>query len=382
MAGESILIVDDSPETRAWLIESVLRPAGYAVAEAGSLTEARAKIASVNPRLIIVDAQLGADDGLALLREYGLYIPAIVTTPHRLTDEMSAALEAGAYDVLIKPFEPDRLSLSILRVLRLTKAVRERDALRELVDRQLQEFNALYTLGKKVSALLDIEEILTLAVSAAANLTGAEEGSLMLLDPDSGELYMRAHYHLSEASIQNLRVKVTDSLMGRVIQSGRPVMVSGNELLKIQSAYLVKAILSVPLFVGDRVTGILSVDNKTVNRPFTEHDVHLLSTLADSAAIAIENAQLYREADSERAKLNTILHDIQDVVIVVDTEMQIMLVNTAARTAFHLGPDVIGKRLTDVIHVQAVIDLFDQRKLRSRTWRAEIVLSDGRTLQG
>lgn len=382
MTGESILIVDDSAESRAWLIGSVMRPAGYTAVEAASLAEARTKINAVNPHLIILNAQLGPEDGLLLLHEYAARIPIIVTLTQRSVEEMSATLDSGARDVLVTPFEPDRLASSIARTLRMVKTLRERDALRDLVDRQNQEFNALYTLGKKVSALLDIEEILTLVVSAAANLTGAEEGSLMLLDPDSGELYLRAQYNLSEATIQNHRIKVTDTLMGRVIQSGRPIMMSANELLKIQSSYLVKSILGVPLFAGDRVTGILSVDNRMTNRSFTEHDVHLLSTLADSAAIAIENAQLYRAADGERAKLDTILREIQDAVLVTDPDMRLVLANNAARAAFHLSDAAIGRPLAEVIHVQAVIDLFDPNKLRSRNWRAEIVLPDGRTLLG
>ncbi len=382
MTGEPILIIDSDAEARAWLSERVLRPAGYAVTEAPAFDPARASIALLNPELIVLDLPADAATGLALVREFAAQTPVIVMVAHQSVDVVSSALEAGARDVWVKPFSPQRAVSSIARTLRMMKTLRERERLRELVDRQIQEFNALYTVGKKVSALLDIEEILTLVVSAAANLTDADEGSLLLLDPDSGELYLRAYYNLSDATIHNLRVKVTDTLMGRVIQTGRPVMMTGNELVKIQSDYLVKAILSVPLFAGDRVTGILSVDNKKSGRPFTEHHVHLLSTLADSAAIAIENARLFWEADSERAKLNTILRDIQDAVIVTDADMHILLANNAARQAFNLGVDVTGQLLADVIHHQAVVDLFDQRKLRSRNWRAEIVLPDGRTLQG
>jgi hypothetical protein len=68
--------------------------------------------------------------------------------------------------------------------------LQERRLLREQTDRQVQEFNALYTVGQKVAALFDIEEILKLVVTAAVNLTQAEEGALMLLDAASGQLYL------------------------------------------------------------------------------------------------------------------------------------------------------------------------------------------------
>ncbi|HZY40901.1 MAG TPA: ATP-binding protein, partial [Anaerolineae bacterium] len=219
-------------------------------------------------------------------------------------------------------------------------------------------------------------------VSAAVHLSGAEEGALMLPDPASGVLFLRAHYNFTDDAIQNLRVKVTDALMSRVISGGRPIMLSGGEALKSQTVLSVKSILCVPLFVGERVTGVLTVGRRSASQPFSEHHVHLLSTLADSAAIAIENARLYWQADSERAKLDTILREIDDAVIVTDAETRLLLINNAARAAFGLTDGALGQPLTEAIPLKAVTDLFDQRKLRSQAWRADITLPDGRTLQG
>lgn len=382
MTGERILIVDDSVESRTWLIEGVMRPAGYVTAEAAGLDEARAQIDAFRPDAIVLDAQLGSANGLDLLRDSDSAIPIVVTTTRRSIDEVLAALRGGARDVLVKPFEPEQIAASIERALRSVQAARERDALREQTERQAQEFNALYSIGKQVTALHDTEAILSQVVSAAVNLTRAEEGSLLLLDPDSGELYLRASKNLNEATARNLRIKIDDTLMGRVIQTGRPVMISGADLVKVKTSFLVKAILNVPLTVADRVIGLLSVHNTLSTRAFAEHDVHLLSTLADYAAIAIENSRLYWAAENDRAKLDTILRDTQDAVIVTDPETRIVLANKAAQAAFGLKDESIGARLADVIHNPALLDLFDQRKTRGRNWRAEIPLGDGRMLQG
>ena len=382
MSGERILIVDDSAESRAWLIDSVARPAGYVTAEAASLDDARAQLGSFKPDAIVLDKQLGGTDGVSLLRESPAPLPAIVTTTHRSLDEVIDALVAGAQDVLVKPFEPEQIAASIRRVLQYTQAAQERDVLRERSDRQAQEFNALYDIGKKVTALRDIEVILAQVVSAAVNLTRADEGSLFLLDPDSGELYLRASKNFDEVASRNLRLKVDDTLMGRVIHSGRPVMMSADDLVKLKTSFLVKAILTVPLLVADRVIGVLSVDRKVAGRSFTEHDVHLLSTLADYAAIALENARLYWAAEHERVRLHTILRDMQDAVIVTDNDTRILLINNAAQAAFGLADECIGTRLVDVVRNPALLDLFDQRKRRGHNWRAEIPLADGRILQG
>jgi phage terminase large subunit-like protein len=95
--------------------------------------------------------------------------------------------------------------------------------------------------------------------------------------------------------VRNLRVKVTDSLMRRVLQSGRPIVLDHGDLLKIKTSSPVKAIISVPLIIGGHAIGVLSAYSLRLERHFREHEVHLLSTLADSAAIAIRNADLYHD---------------------------------------------------------------------------------------
>jgi two-component system, OmpR family, phosphate regulon sensor histidine kinase PhoR len=382
MTDSYVLLVDNDAAARAWLIENVLRPANHAFVEAASLSEARSLIVAQPPQVVILDTRLGAENGLALLTEYGLRYPFIVTTAHPAVDEMSAALEAGAVDVLVKPFEPQRLARTLARTLRMIKSVGEQQALREQVDRQAQEFNALYTVGNRISGLFYTDEILELVVSAAVNLSGAERGSLLLIEPETGQLYLRAQHSLATQTAQKLRIIIDDTLSGRVIQSKRPVMLSGPDLRKVQTAWLVKSILGVPLSVGDKVIGVLTVDNQQSPRSFGKHDVHLLTTLADQAAIAIENARLFRAAERDRAKLGTILREMQDVVIVTDDELRIVLINEAAHSAFQLTDAAVGQPLAQVVAVQPLIDLFEQRHTEDFVWRADITLPDGRVLQG
>jgi signal transduction histidine kinase/DNA-binding response OmpR family regulator len=325
------LIISASSEERAVLVEHVLRAAGYTIAEARHFDEARAMLASFRPHAIVLDADQNVDDVRAFLAEHEAATPIIVTTAQRSLDHVLALSAAGAFKVVVKPFERDRLLDLIGRGVRMSKAIHEYEALREQTERQGQEFNALYTVGRKITALLDTEEILATVVTAAVNLTRAEEGALMLLDAATGELYLRASRNFAEATAHRLRAKVTDTLMGRVIQSGRPIMMTGNDLVKIQSAFLVKAILGVPLMAGDRVTGVLSVDNRRSGRQFSEHEVHLLSTLADSAAIAIETAQLYQDARRRANELAALIEIDRHISSTLDLTVVLERIATHAQ---------------------------------------------------
>ena len=271
MAGETILIVDDEAEARASLVAQLARAGGYVCIAAANLSEARVHFATAAPQVVIVKDQLGRERGLDLLTAFGARIPLLLTMAQPTVELMSAALAAGARDILTQPIKAERVLAAVDRALRMAQTLQERDQLRGQIERQNQEFNALYTVGKKVTALLDTEEILSLVVSAAVNLTGAEEGALMLPDPVTGDLFLRAHYNLTDDTIQSLRVKVTDALMSRVIAGGRPIMLSGGEALKSRTTLPVKSILSVPLFVGERVTGVLTVGRRSASQPFSEH---------------------------------------------------------------------------------------------------------------
>jgi signal transduction histidine kinase/response regulator of citrate/malate metabolism len=350
MPQATVLVVGQDAKLQAWLDSRVLQPAGYVVDSAADLDSARIKITSQPPHLLLllVSDQLAAD--LEFAAEHETTSPTILIVNHRSWETVEAALAHGVIDILVRPLDALRVIQAVMRGVRHGSILQERLQLRELTERQAQEFNAQYTVGQKVAALFDIEEILKLVVTAAVNLAQAEEGALMLLDPDNNELFLRASCSSHDDAVRNLRVKVSDSLMGRVLNSGRPIMLDRMDLLKIKTSLLVKAILSVPLIVGGRAIGVLSVYNTQSGRSFREHDVHVLSTLADSAAIAIRNAELYhdvrRTADrfmalieinrhiSESLELHTVLERIashaKELLHADDSE--IYLLDEAAQT--------------------------------------------------
>jgi PAS domain S-box-containing protein len=174
------------------------------------------------------------------------------------------------------------------------------------LERRVQELSTLHSIGKAVTSSLNLEQVLNRIVEAAVFLTNAEESFLLLVDEESDDLYMRAGKGLGEKGARGFRIKVEDTIAGEVVKTGRPVNIGGadQDSYKIKTGYLVKSLLSVPLKLRDRVIGVLSVDNMVATgRPFTAHDVELLSSLADYAAVAIGNARLYQRAEDRAEEL-------------------------------------------------------------------------------
>ena len=133
----------------------------------------------------------------------------------------------------------------------------------------------------------------------------------------------------------------------------------------------------VPLRVRGKVIGVLGVDNRHSRAEFNHEQLSLVSTLADYAAIAIENARLYQRTDEERHKLDSILGQIEDAVIVVSPDYRLVLANRKARMLFNLEDEKIeGQPLEDVFQEEVLIDLFKDAH-SEMPFITEITLEEG-----
>jgi len=302
MAGEKVLvIIDDKEDAVQLMTESVLRPHGYSYIVANNGEEGFRLALEKEPDLIITDLRTPKMSGLEILETLqaeGRDIPVILMTLHGSEETAVQAFRLGAKDYVIKPFKVEEMLEAIDRVLaekrRMSKGMRDVD---QQLARRVKELNILYGVGKSVTSLLDLEKVLNRIVEAAVFVTGAEEGSLLLVDKDTRELYLRAARNLGEKFARGFRLKVEHSIAGQVVKTGQPILQStqDEETLKVKTGYLVKSLVNVPLKAKDEVIGVLAVNNKISSMPFTDNDVHLLSALADYATIAIVNAQLYEE---------------------------------------------------------------------------------------
>jgi two-component system, NtrC family, sensor kinase len=313
---ERVLIVDDSEEIRDFLSEYVLKPKGFEVLTAPNGLMGLEMAIAKEPDLMIVDQQMPRLNGLEVLqklRERDLAIPAILMTAHGSEDTAVAAFRLGIRDYIVKPIDIDEISDSVDRALRESRLQRERDQLvQQLMEsnsqlqRRAQELNVLYGVGKSVASSLDLEEVLHRVVEAAVYVVGAEEGSLMLLDEERGELYIRASKNL-DSKAKSMRKRVTDSLAGKVLQTKRAIAIgSDSQWKRTHTALLVKSLIYVPLVLQNKPIGVLGVANRVKETSFDSNDTRALSALARYATIAINNANIFRENQLERNTLSAV----------------------------------------------------------------------------
>ena len=357
--GESkrILLVFSDEDT-ALLLERIIRSLdNYQVIVVRACKEARRAMDTVHPDLMILGDKLEDGDYAELasqMVERQPTLPIILLTSNQTDPLTRETIRLGLVDWLSPPLTTDIVREAVERGLQRSQhwqewlhfdSSRYTGPLLERVD----ELETISEVGQTVTAQLDLDGVLTSVVDAAIKLTGAEEGSILLQDEDTEELYMLAARNFQEDFVRTFRLPVEDTHAGEVIKTGEPVVINADDPQKIKTAYLVHSLVYVPLICSGRTIGVLGVDNRESGKGFSEKHVTLLSTIADYAAIAIENAKLYSETEVERNKLENILTQIEDGVIVVGESNELILVNRRARLAFDLGDqDLSGKTLEEV----------------------------------
>ncbi|OQY21995.1 MAG: hypothetical protein B6I34_06620 [Anaerolineaceae bacterium 4572_32.1] len=345
MATERILVIDDSTDIRRFLRQSVLEPAGYMVLTAPDGQTGLERALAERPDLIMLDVNMPRMTGLEVLevlQKENLGIPVILMTFYGSESVAVQAFRLGVKDYIGKPFTVEEALQAVERALSESRLQREKELLlRRLetankhLEQRITELTTLYAVGRSVTSLLDLDKLLNRLVEAAVYITNADEGWLLLMDEETQELYLRAGKGMGERQARGFRLKVQNSLIGSVVRTGEPLLATGGsdskKRLKVKTGYLVGSLLYAPLKVKGRVIGVLGVANRTLSRKFGQDNLFRLTTLADYAAIAIDNARLYEETrqlvavDILKQPVVTVAHYINNPLASLVMQSQIML---------------------------------------------------------
>ncbi len=178
------------------------------------------------------------------------------------------------------------------------------------VVRHLNQLSQLFQVSQALAGSLELTDVLDTVLTSAADTLGASSGSVSLLDPGANELVMKAARGMPD-DILHLRIKLGEGLAGRAAQSGRTLTSAdlsrdgrlSQSLRPWARETGAGPAIAAPLIARGSTVGVLSLVRQS-SRPFTEDDRQLVTSLANSTALAIDNARLYEEA-RERAQFLT-----------------------------------------------------------------------------
>jgi putative nucleotidyltransferase with HDIG domain len=168
-------------------------------------------------------------------------------------------------------------------------------------EKKVKQLEALIEMTSLVNSTLDTKEIRKRAIEAAQSLVEAEAGSLLLVDEETGELYFEVATGEKGDRVREVRLKKGEGIAGWVAEKGEAVIVDNVKKdprffsgVDQKSDFTTRDILAVPVKTKEKNIGVLEAINKK-NGHFDNDDLEILQAFANQLAIAIENANLYKE---------------------------------------------------------------------------------------
>jgi len=194
----------------------------------------------------------------------------------------------------------------------LAERKRAEEEIRELnrdLERRAIEQDALNKASQAVTSTLNLETVLRLVLAEVRSLLGMEGATVLLYEPASNELVFAASDGAGSEKLLGVRMPATAGIAGWIMREGQSALVGNAQHdarfypgIDALTGLTTRSLLAVPLTFNGAVTGVLETINK-VGGDLTGHDLEMLSAIASSAAIAIENARLFEEVRTTRELL-------------------------------------------------------------------------------
>ena len=287
MAGEHVLVVDDSKESREFLISAVLKPNKFEPVQARDGAEGLEIARRVKPDLMILDYQMPRMDGrqvLEALRKDNLNIPTVLMTFHGSEEIAIEVFRLGVRDYVKKPYTVDEMLGAINRSLSESRLVRERDELSTRLmaanrglNNRLRELNILYNFGRLVAEHPEATQHAARVVETATLLTNADQGILWQVQTKG--ISVLASRSGGETHDESTPEPSTDPWALKTIEATSPLVLVPQPPRGHR--------LSVPIRYGGQVIGGLGVERSIGGNPFSPQEQALLLTLADHVALVI-----------------------------------------------------------------------------------------------
>lgn len=189
------------------------------------------------------------------------------------------------------------------------------------LEKLTRKYMSLVNVSTTLNTELDLVQLLPVIMLNAKDLLEAEASSLFLTDEKNEFLFCEVAIGEKDEIVRTFsQIPMGAGIAGWVAKHAKPVLLEDayqderfSKEWDLKTGFRTRSLICVPLYVHERVVGILEVLNKTGERTFDSNDQMLLSAMADLAAVAIQNAKL-NESLRKRVLEVSMLYDFENLV--------------------------------------------------------------------
>jgi PAS domain S-box-containing protein len=228
---------------------------------------------------------------------------------------------------------------------------------------ELNQLRALAGNASLINSSLDVQEVLNQVMDTVIRVTGAERGYIALKNPDTNQMEFPVARGIDREQLGKNELVISTTIVNEVYNTGQPVLTdnaAGDERYAGHKSivnFQLRSILAVPLKARNHIIGVVYCDNRIMQGLFKQHEMNLLTAIANQAAVAIENARLFEDLRVQVAQvteardlMDNIFASITSGVVTVNQNNIITNCNAAAeRILGKIESDLVGKSLDEII---------------------------------
>lgn len=221
-----------------------------------------------------------------------------------------------------------------------------------LPDFRLQQRELLLEISRALTARLELPSLLKLILESAVQIVNGQAGLIILRKAD-GSLAPYASIGLPVQTVPLFEPLWRDlPADSRQSRTSIPDIAMRLALASRSARVPLRQVVSLPLTIGEDAIGFIFIF-RTYGTAFSNNDRQVLSAFADQAAIAVQNARLYQQVKTERERLNAIIENSGDGVMMI-TPHRIIQTWNRALTSFTgiTAEQAIGRPCYDVLNLR------------------------------
>jgi signal transduction histidine kinase/DNA-binding response OmpR family regulator len=400
-----------APVEPGWFLGADRQDTPAVLAHAPLITTSRVKLGplrSLGWQIVISDTQANALAGvtwstkiaslvgvlaLALVVLASMAMARLITRPIEALTTTAAAIAEGDLDQLAKPVGP--VELVTLAEAFNTLTARLRLLINNLQDQvtqrtgqleaRVEQLATLNRITQTVASVRELQEALEIVAREMVHLFNGRNCGIALLNRERTDLTVVAEFssNLADPSAVGRVMPLTNNSASiQVIETGRSIVVSQKQLnaqteptYDLMQARQTQALLLVPLLSRGEVIGTIGLTTDQAERTFSPAEVSLAETVAGQIAGAVENAQLFKEAQQAKEAAEQANQTKSDFLASVSHELRTPL--TSVLGFAKISQQSLENRLFPQIQTD---DRKVQREIRHVRENLEIIVAEGERL--
>jgi PAS domain S-box-containing protein len=232
---------------------------------------------------------------------------------------------------------------------------------------RVSELATVNSVGQALSSQLDLDALIELVGEQVRDRFEADIAYVALHDRPSGRIDFAYYYESGERSEQ-LPIAYGEGLTSRILESREPLLLNRSaQFEEHQAARLgtpARSFLGVPILIGERAIGAISVQSIEEEGRFGEADSRLLGTIAANVGVAIQNARLFTEVERQREYSASLVEISPAAVVVMDRDEVVTEWNPAAADLFgYSAEEAVGRPVDELVFGSSAFDTDEGREI-------------------